>query len=255
MTMHDDALLRIRGVHKTFTLHAVDGRTVRGLCGVDLDVPTGRHLSLVGTSGAGKSTLLKSIHRTYRIDAGTIEFVTSAGATVDLADLADSDVAEVRSADIGYVSQFLRAEPRRGVHDVVTRAARRRGLAPDESADRAADILRRLHIDERLWGTFPSLLSGGEKQRVNLAAGLIVPPRLLLLDEPVSALDPANRRAVIDFIGDLATSDTTVLSVFHDLDAIRTLADRVALMRDGVVELVGEPADVLTHLDRAPELV
>lgn len=258
MTSHDTTaapLLRARGVHKTFVLHAVDGRSVRGLDGVDLDVPAGAHLSLVGSSGAGKSTLLKAIHRTYRLDAGTIEFDRSDGRTVDLAALDDREVSEIRSAEMGYVSQFLRAEPRKGVHEVVTRAARRRGVDADEAADRAASVLRRLRIDERLWGTFPSLLSGGEKQRVNLAAGLIEPPRLLLLDEPVSALDPANRAAVIDLLGDLAHADTTVLSVFHDLDAIRTLADGVALMRDGGVEAVGTPEDILARLVRSPELV
>ncbi len=104
-----------------------------------------------------------------------------------------------------------------------------------------------MNIDEKLWGTYPTLLSGGEKQRVNLAAGIVVPPRLLLLDEPVSALDPENRLAALDVIADLTERGATVLSVFHDLDAIRRLADRVVVLVDGRVVDEGPPAETLSR--------
>jgi alpha-D-ribose 1-methylphosphonate 5-triphosphate synthase subunit PhnL len=90
----------------------------------------------------------------------------------------------------------------------------------DEAGEAAASALRRLLLDEGLWDVHASVLSGGEKQRVNLAAGTISPPRLLLLDEPVSALDPANREAALDLIADLADHGVGVLAVFHDLDAM-----------------------------------
>ena len=96
-----------------------------------------------------------------------------------------------------------------------------------------------------MFGTYPSLLSGGEKQRVNLAAGLVVAPRLLLLDEPVSALDPANREAVLDVIAGVTGRGATVLSIFHDLDAMHRLADRVAVIDGGKVADIGAPAEVL----------
>ena len=176
-TIDDSAaspVLSIRGLEKRFVLHAVDGRIVDGLCGVDLDVFPNEHVCLAGTSGAGKSSLLKAVHRTYVADAGTVHYRTAGGQVVDLLKLGDATMADLRAAEIGYVSQFLRAEPRRGVHDVVARAAIRMGVAPDEAKDRAAAVLRRVNIDERLWATYPSLLSGGEKQRVNIAAGMIV---------------------------------------------------------------------------------
>jgi alpha-D-ribose 1-methylphosphonate 5-triphosphate synthase subunit PhnL len=90
-----------------------------------------------------------------------------------------------------------------------------------------------------------TVLSGGQKQRVNLAAGTISPPRLLLLDEPVSALDPANREAVLSMIAELSGSGVAVLSVFHDLDAIERLATRVVVLDAGRVAADGEPARVL----------
>lgn len=247
--MDSDTILSLVGLRKTFVLHAVDGRVVDGLSGVHLDVRRGEHVALAGSSGAGKSSLLKCIHRTYKPDGGCIRYQARSGAVVDLADLDDRAVADLREAEIGYVSQFLRAEPRRGAIDVVIRAAARRGLDPADAPDAAADALRRLNIDESLWHTYPTMLSGGEKQRVNLAAGIVSPPRLLLLDEPVSALDPANRDAALTVIADLTSDETTVLSVFHDLDAMARLADRVVLMAHGRVEGDGRPDQMLATLE------
>ncbi|MEV0821526.1 ATP-binding cassette domain-containing protein [Nonomuraea rubra] len=240
-------VLRIRDLVKSFTLHTIDGRTVGALRGVDLDVAAGEHVALAGSSGAGKSSLLRCVYRTYVPTAGRILLRTSSGEVVDLAGLPDAQVADLRGRELGYVSQFLRAEPRRAVLDVVARAGAARGLDPDAATDAAAAALRRLGIDERLWAMHTTVLSGGQKQRVNLAAGTISPPRLLLLDEPVSALDPVNREAVLAMIADLTGAGVAVLSVFHDLDAIERLATRVVVLEDGLVAAGGAPADVLRN--------
>ena len=246
MTDHDALpILRVRDLHKSFTLHAIDGREVTALDGVSIDVHAGEHVALAGTSGAGKSSLLKSIYRTYLPTSGEVWFRRSDGADVELRGLPDAHLAHLREHEIGYVSQFLRAEPRRGVREVVARAGVRRGMALDAARDAAAVALRRVNIAEELWQTYPTLLSGGEKQRVNLAAGTIEPPRLLLLDEPVSALDPANREAVLDLIADLTVQGVAVLAVFHDLDAMIRLASRVVLMEHGRVVDEGDPSRIL----------
>lgn len=246
-------LLSIRRLLKRFTLHAVDGRTIVGLDGVDLDVGYREHVALAGLSGAGKSSLLKCVNRTYVAETGSIRYRTGGGATVDLVTLPDGDMADLREREIGYVSQFLRAEPRRGVLDVVARAAQRMGATDDDARDRAADVLQRVNIAESLWATYPTLLSGGEKQRVNLAAGIVVAPRLLLLDEPVSALDPANRQAVLDVIAELTARGATVLSVFHDLDAMAQLADRIVVLSTGRIVGDGPAAEILERgLDLVP---
>ncbi|MEU6716382.1 ATP-binding cassette domain-containing protein [Nonomuraea sp. NPDC046802] len=238
-------VLEIRGLVKSFTLHTIDGRTVGALHGVDLDVAAGEHVALAGSSGAGKSSLLRCVHRTYVPTAGRILLRTSSGEIVDLAALPDAQVADLRGRELGYVSQFLRAEPRRAVLDVVARAGAARGLGLDAARDAAAAALRRLGIEERLWAMHTTVLSGGQKQRVNLAAGTISPPRLLLLDEPVSALDPVNRQAVLSMIADLTGAGVAVLSVFHDLDAIERLATRVVVLEDGRVAADGPPGAVL----------
>lgn len=254
-TLRAEVVLAIQGLEKSFTLHALDGRIVEGLLGVDLEVAAQTHVALAGLSGAGKSSLLKCINRTYVTDHGTIMYRRADGDVASLTDLDDSSMARLRAAEIGYVSQFLRAEPRRSAFDVVRRTAMRMGVDGDEADDRTAATLRRLNIDEQLWGTRPVLLSGGEKQRVNLAAGIVVAPRLLLLDEPVSALDPANRACVLDVVADLTARGATVLSVFHDLDAIRRLADEVVVLAHGRVIDRGPTDEILARgLDLEQEL-
>lgn len=243
-----DPVLRVRGLHKQFVLHNIDGRTVEALHGVDLDVFGGEHVALAGSSGAGKSSLLRCIYRTYLPTSGDVTLRLTTGRDVVLTDLADRELANLRGRELGYVSQFLRAEPRRGALDIVARAGTQRGMDRDAARDAAAIALQRLDIDESLWDVYASVLSGGEKQRVNLAAGTISPPRLLLLDEPVSALDPANREAALDLIADLTDHGVAVLAVFHDLDAMARLATRVVLMRGGQIAEQGPPETVLGQL-------
>jgi alpha-D-ribose 1-methylphosphonate 5-triphosphate synthase subunit PhnL len=164
---------------------------------------------------------------------------------VDLATADDDTMLDLRAGEIGYVSQFLRTEPRRATVDVVARAGVARGLTTSEARHAAEDALTRLNIEPKLWAMYPTVLSDGQKQRVNLASGLISPPRLLLLDEPVSALDPVNREAVLALIERLAGAGVAVLSVFHDLDAIERLADRVVVLDGGRVVASGEPRQIL----------
>ncbi|WP_201778775.1 ATP-binding cassette domain-containing protein [Streptomyces sp. 150FB] len=239
------SVLSVRGLRKDFTLHTIDGRVVEALHGVDLDVSPGEHVALAGTSGAGKSTLLRCVYRTYLSGSGSIWFRTAGGERVDIATLPDSDIADLRGKEIGYVSQFLRPQPRRSVLDIVTASGIARGMHRADAKEAAAQALRQVDIAERLWDMHATVLSGGQKQRVNIAAGTISPPRLLLLDEPVSALDPANRAAVLETIARLEETGTAVLSVFHDLDAIERLATRVVVLGSGRVLASGSPETIL----------
>ena len=237
-------VLAIRNLTKTFTLHTIDGRTVSSLRGVDLDVSAGEHVALAGPSGAGKSSLLRCVHRSYLPDTGTVTLRTGTGP-VELTALADRAMARLRGRELGFVSQFLSAPPRTGPLDVVAAAARRRGLSRTEAVDAAGDTLRGLALDEPLWDVDCGVLSGGERQRVNLAAGTVRPPRLLLLDEPVSALDPANRERALSLVESLTAQGVAVLAVFHDPDAIRRLATRVVQLAEGRIVRQGTVAEVL----------
>jgi alpha-D-ribose 1-methylphosphonate 5-triphosphate synthase subunit PhnL len=239
-----ETMLEVRGLQKQFVIHAIN-RVVPALRGVDLQVADGEHVALVGPSGAGKSTLLKCVWRSCLPSAGEIWLRRADSSRTDLASAEDRVIVAARGDDLAYVSQFLRPDCRRSVLDVVGRAAIRRGLQPAGAAAAAAAALRRVGLAEELWGTQPVVLSGGEQQRVNLAAGTLSPPRLLLLDEPVAALDSVNRETAFRLIRDLSRAGVSVLSVFHDLAAVRALADRVVLLREGRVVADGTPAETL----------
>jgi alpha-D-ribose 1-methylphosphonate 5-triphosphate synthase subunit PhnL len=237
-------VLTVRALRKSFTLHTIDGRVVHSLRGVDLDVRAGEHVALAGPSGAGKSSLLRCINRTYLPDTGSVLLRSAADQQIELTELSDRAMARLRGREFGYVSQFLTAPPRTSPLEFVAATARRRGVDRAEARDAAAEALQRLNLDEVLWDVDCSVLSGGERQRVNLAAGTVRPPRLLLLDEPVSALDPANREAALELIAALTAQGVAVLAVFHDLDAMRRLASRAVLMQDGRIVCDGAPTDV-----------
>lgn len=247
---HTDPILDVRDLRKTFTMHAVGGRIVESLSGVDVTVRPGEHVALAGSSGAGKSSLLRCVYRSYRPDSGEVILDTAAGTDapanpVDLLQLPDRQMARLRGREIGYVSQFLQARPRTGPLAHVLEAALRRGIEREEAEERSRIALSKLGIDEQLFDIDCAVLSGGERQRVNLAAGVVSPPRLLLLDEPISALDPANRDRALELIDDLAHRDVAVLAVYHSMSVIRRLADRVVVMEHGRVLDSGTPAEVL----------
>jgi alpha-D-ribose 1-methylphosphonate 5-triphosphate synthase subunit PhnL len=245
-----ETVLDVRGLHKQFVMHAI-GRLVPALRGVDLRVASGEHVALVGPSGAGKSTLLKCVWRSCLPSAGQIWLRRRDSSVMDLASADDRVIIGVRRDDLAYVSQFLRPDCRRTVLEVVGRAAVRRGLEPAGAAAAAAAALRRVRLAEELWGTQPVVLSGGEQQRVNLAAGTLCPPRLLLLDEPVAALDSGHRETVFRLIRELSRAGASVLSVFHDPEAVRALADRVVVLRDGQVVAEGTPGQTLDRISAA----
>jgi len=243
-------VLAVRDLRKTFTLHTIDGRTVTSLRGVTLTVAAGEHVAIAGPNGAGKSSLLRCVHRTYRPDSGSVVLHLDSGP-VSLTALPDRAMARLRGREICYVSQFLETPPRAGALEVVANAARRRGLTFAEAAEAAAISLRRLGLDEALWDVDCGVLSGGERQRINLAAGTVRPPRLLLLDEPVSALDPANRELALSLVSSLSAQGVAVLAVFHDLEAIKRLATRVVRMEGGQVVASGTPGEILGELEAA----
>lgn len=248
-TRQSSSILDVRNISKSFTLHNIDGRTVFALHDVSFAIQPGEHVVLAGTSGAGKSTLLRVLYRTYTANSGEVRFRLRNDEWVDMTTLTESEVVALRGQEIGYVSQFLRAQPRRSVIDLVSRAGVSRGMSPEDAREQAAISLLKLNIGEALWDVHTSVLSGGEKQRVNIASGLISPPRLLLLDEPVSALDPDNRESAIELIGELAHAGVAVIAVFHDLEAISRLASRIIVMQGGCITNEGPSEQILPLLN------
>ncbi|MCL2581730.1 MAG: phosphonate C-P lyase system protein PhnL [Streptosporangiales bacterium] len=219
-------ILRVRDIDKTFTMHLQGGQRLPVLRGLAFEVRPGECVALGGSSGAGKSSILKMVYGNYAVDRGSIALRGPDGA-VDIASAGPRDILAARRDVMGYVSQFLRCVPRVGALQIVAEPLTGRGVPADEARDRAADLLTRLSIPERLWGLPPATFSGGEQQRVNIARGFAVPLPLLLLDEPTASLDDRNRDVVIELIRAKRAEGTALLGIFHDTEVRKAVADRV----------------------------
>jgi alpha-D-ribose 1-methylphosphonate 5-triphosphate synthase subunit PhnL len=220
------AMIEIANAEKTFTMHLQGGVKLPVVRGVNFDVHPGECVVLSGPSGAGKSSILKMIFGNYRCDGGRIG-IRHRGSVIDLATAEPRQVLSVRRETIGYVSQFLRAVPRVPTIDVVAEPLTATGAPRESARERAGQLLHRLNIPDRLWALPPSTFSGGEQQRVNIARGFISDHPVLLLDEPTASLDAANRKVVVNLIGEKKRAGVAIVAIVHD-DEIRTqIADRV----------------------------
>lgn len=219
-------VLSVRGLNKSFTVHAQGGLSLPVLRDVSLEVAPGECLALVGPSGAGKSTLLRSLYGNYRPQSGSIR-VQHHADWVDLVVAEPRVTLDVRRHTIGFVSQFLRVIPRVATIDVVAEPLLRLGSTPEQARERAEFLLGLLGIPERLWTLPPATFSGGEQQRVNIARSLIAEYPILLLDEPTASLDVANRDGVIDLIRARREAGAAIVGIFHDVAVRDALATRL----------------------------
>jgi alpha-D-ribose 1-methylphosphonate 5-triphosphate synthase subunit PhnL len=219
-------LLSVRDVAKTFTMHLRDGVVLPVVNAVSFDVEAGECVVLGGPSGVGKSSILKMVYGNYAVDSGQI-LLARDGEMVDLAGANPRETLELRRNVIGYVSQFLRTVPRVSALDVVAEPLVARGVSRDEARGKAAALLARLNLPERLWSLPPATFSGGEQQRVNIARGFITDHPVLLLDEPTASLDATNRGVVVEMIAEKKAAGAAMLGIFHDDDVRGEVASRI----------------------------
>lgn len=218
-------VLDVRGLGKTFTMHLQGGVRLPVMEGAEFEVAAGECVVLGGPSGAGKSSVLKIVAGTYLASAGSVK-VLHRGAMVDLVGLAAREMIAVRRETIANVTQFLRAIPRVPAIELVA-APVVAALGREAAMARAGELLARLNLPRGLWGLPPATFSGGEKQRVNIAAGFIRAAPLLLVDEPTASLDAANRAVVVAMIAEKKAAGTAILGIFHDAAVREAVADRV----------------------------
>ncbi|HLI02268.1 MAG TPA: phosphonate C-P lyase system protein PhnL [Acidimicrobiales bacterium] len=218
-------LLAVNGVDKTFTMHLQGGQQLPVLRGLTFEVGRGECVVLTGASGVGKSSILKMVYGNYGVDAGTIVLDRAAGP-LDLAGAGPRQILAARRDTMGYVSQFLRAVPRVPALQIVAEPLVARGVSRADAEERAAGLLGRLNIPERLWALPPATFSGGEQQRVNIARGFIAELPLLLLDEPTASLDVRNGEVVVELIREQLAAGVGMLGIFHDLDVRDAVANR-----------------------------
>ena len=218
--------LAVSGVDKTFTMHLQGGQRLPVLTRLAFEVHAGECVALGGASGAGKSSVLKMVYGNYAVNRGSIVVHGPDGA-VDIAAAGPRQVLAARRVAMGYVSQFLHCVPRVAALQIVAEPLIERSVTAAEARERAAALLTRLAIPERLWSLPPATFSGGEQQRVNIARGFITELPLLLLDEPTASLDARNREVVTGLIREKLARGTAILGIFHDAAVRGVVADRV----------------------------
>lgn len=215
-------MIRIENLSKSFTLHNQGGAVIPVMSGASVTVSPGECVGLTGQSGAGKSTLMRMVYGNYLIAGGRLIV-----GDLDVTQAAPREIIALRRHTLGYVSQFLRVVPRVPTLDVVAEPLLALGTSAGEARDRAADLLGRLNIPERLWSLSPTTFSGGEQQRVNIARGFAHSYPALLLDEPTASLDAANREVVLTLIEEAKARGAAILGIFHDEGARARVCDRL----------------------------
>jgi len=236
-----EPMVRIRGLVKRF-----GGREV--LRGIDLDVPAGSVMCIIGPSGSGKSTLLSCVNHLERIDGGRLwvggELVGYREHKGRLYELPERQIAGMRQK-VGMVFQHFNLFPHMTALQNIIEAPIRVKREPAAAAKRRAmALLERVGLAAK-HGSFPAQLSGGEQQRVAIARALAMEPQLMLFDEPTSALDPELVGEVLAVMKDLARSGMTMMVVTHELAFAREVGDELTFMDAGLVVERGRPRDVL----------
>ncbi|WP_329130674.1 ABC transporter ATP-binding protein [Streptomyces sp. NBC_00670] len=218
-------------------------RRRRALHGVSLSVAPGETVGLIGETGSGKSTLARAALGLVRASAGTL--------TVDGEDVTSYGTRQWRALRRRGVIQYVFQDPLRSldpdlsIEDSLTEPLLIGGAGREEAAARVRAFLPRVHLDEELLVRLPGELSGGQRQRVAVARALVTGPRLVILDEPVSALDSANRVQVLRILEELRADGVALVFISHDLGSVAGVADRVAVLYRGELVETGPTRDVV----------
>jgi peptide/nickel transport system ATP-binding protein len=258
MSVAHPPLLRVVGLQKLFPIRKGFLRRtvghVRAVDGVSFHIDEGETLGLVGESGCGKTTTARCILRAIEPTAGEIFMRMANGSVVELGRLRPAELRALRrEMQMIFQDPFTSLNPRMTLLDLVGEPLLVHGLkSRRDREERVADLLRRVGLRPEYMRRFPHAFSGGERQRIGIARALALHPRLVVADEPVSALDVSVQAQILNLLVDLqADFRLTYLFVAHDLSVVRHISNRVAVMYVGrIVELA--ETDELFRAPRHP---
>ena len=256
--MSSRPVIRCESVYKIFGVNAkkmlqgvsgnVDAKTFQeagcivGVNNASFQVSKGEMLVVMGLSGSGKSTLLRCISRLTDATAGKIYIEGQ-----DLLALKNKELIELRRNKMGMVFQSFALLPHKTVLENIAFPLQIKGMKTEDSISKAMEMVKLVGLDGRE-NYFPRELSGGQQQRVGIARSLAVEPDIWFLDEPFSALDPLIRKEMQDeFLRLQGTLKKTIMFVTHDFDEALRLADRIAIMKDGIIEQLDTPANIVLN--------
>src|SRR5579863_8894304 len=235
-------LLIARELRKYFPVKGAPGKSVQAVDNVSFSVQKGETLGIVGESGCGKSTLARLLLHLIVPDAGELVFDGDAVGTAD-----GIEVNALRQqVQMVFQDSYSSLNPRMPVRDSVAFGPFMQGRKKVEARDIAREILGKVGLDADLFGPrYPHELSGGQKQRVNIARALATGPRMVILDEPVSALDKSVEAQVLNLLRALKRQlSLTYVFISHDLSIVRYISDRVLVMYLGRIVELGAVDDI-----------
>ena len=242
-----EPLLQVRNLKKYFSiqkgiLRRVVGN-VRAVDDVTFTIQQGETLGLVGESGCGKTTVSRCILRALRPTGGQILFHTEGGETVDLATLSRGELRPLRpQMQMVFQDPFGSLNPRMTIFDIVGEPLLVNGMSDRRKrTDAVSELMRLVGLRPEFMQRFPHAFSGGQRQRIGIARALALHPRLVVADEPVSALDVSVQAQVLNLLLELQSRlHLTYLFVAHDLSVVKHISDRVAVMYVGkLAEMAG----------------
>ena len=247
-------ILEVRDLKKHFPIRVGFANRVRGLVravdGISFDVRAGETLAIVGESGSGKTTTARCIVRAIRPTAGEIRFRSDSGSWVELSGLSRRELRPLRS-QMQMVFQDPRSSlnPRMNVLDIVGEPLLLAGMDNRrDRIDRVEELLRLVDLRPEYMRRFPHAFSGGQRQRIGIARALALNPRLVVADEPVSALDVSVQAQTLNLLLELQEElGLTYIFVAHDLSVVKHISDRVAVMYVGKIVEIGDRDQVFSN--------